>query len=145
MIDRPASIHVGVTVECCEQVEPALDEACRVAPGRALCLTIVGLPPSPPAFWYLAALGGALPIAPALLSTDADAARAARLAARQAPLAANVTHRCAAGWRAPWLLDELRRGLLEVLVLAAEPRCRRDRRALEGAARAGAVSVVTLR
>ena len=55
---------------------------------------------------------------------------------------ARVSHRCADGWQAPCLLEDLRCGIIDILVLAAVPHRRCDRRALEEALLEGAVTAV---
>ncbi len=134
--------RVGVVIGSCDQVDAALSEVARVAPVGALSLMLVGVSSEPSPLWYMAALGAGLPAAHLLGQSGVDAAEAARVAALRAPTRARVVHRCAAGWRAPWLLDGLRRGIVDVLVLASVPHRRCDRRALEAALLEGAVTAV---
>jgi len=137
-------LHLGVVVQRREHVDAVLLESARLADGASLRLSIVGIPADLRACDYMAPLSGVVTYEDIVARALADATAAARLTALAAPAAAVATYRCAEGWRCAWLLEELRRGSFDGVVLGGRPARRRDRRRLSQAAEAGGTAVLTL-
>lgn len=134
--------HIGVVVQRHDQVDAALEQAVRIADGHCLRLSIIGIAVQRPIINHLAPLSGAVSYEQLMAEAESDAACAARLAALGAPACACVTYRCVEGWRVPWLLNGLRQGDFNALVLGARPERRSDRRRVAAAAREGIVTLV---